>query len=66
VLFVRIDENTDQEMLCHERVGSWMVVNMWWYERGGSYSITLLWGYERGRFLCSVLTVERCCMRGGT
>jgi len=38
---------------------------MWWYERGGSYPITLLWGYERGRFVCSMLTVERCCVRGG-
>jgi len=27
VLFVRIDVNLDQGMLCHERVGSWMVVN---------------------------------------
>jgi len=53
-------------MLCHEWVGSWMVISMWWYEQGGSYSITLLWGYERGRFVCSVLTVERCCVRGGT
>ena len=63
---VRIDANVDQEMLCHERVGSWMVGDMWWYERGGSYSITLLWGYKRGRFVCSVLTVERCCVQGGT
>jgi len=38
----------DKEMLCHERVGSWMVVNMWWYERGGSYLDTLAWGYEQG------------------
>jgi len=53
-------------MLCHERVGSWMVVNMWWYERGGSYPVTLMWGYEQGRFVCSVLTFERCCVRGGT
>jgi len=43
-----------------------MVVNMWWYQRGSSYSITLLWGYERGRFICSVLTVERCYVRRGT
>jgi len=35
----------DQEMLCHERVGSWMVVNMWWHERGGSYQDTIVWGY---------------------
>jgi len=42
----------DREMLCHERVGSWMVVNMWWYKRGGSYPVTLAWGYERGRFVC--------------
>jgi len=55
-----------QEMMWHERVGSWMVDNMWWYGRGGSYSITLLWGYERGRFVCSVLTVERCCVWEGT
>jgi len=27
VLFIRIDANLDQEMLCHEWVGSWMVVN---------------------------------------
>jgi len=33
-------------MLCHERVGSWMVVNT--YEWGGSYPDTLVWGYERG------------------
>ena len=25
---------------------------------------SLLWGYERGRFVCSVLTLERCCVRG--
>jgi len=25
-LFVHIDENVDQEMLSHERVGSWMVL----------------------------------------
>jgi len=55
VLFVRIDVNVDQKMLCHELVGSWMVVNMWWYERRGSYAITLQWGYERGRFVCFVL-----------
>jgi len=55
-----------QEMLCHEQVGSWMVDNMWWYERGGSYPGTLAWGYERGRFVCSVLTLERCHVRGGT
>ena len=36
----------DQETLCNERVGSWMVVNTWWYERGGSYPVTLVWGYE--------------------
>jgi len=53
-------------MMCHERVGSWMVVNTWWYERGGSYHVTLMWGYERGRFVCFVLTLERCCVRGGT
>jgi len=29
-------------MVCHERVGSWMVVNTWWNERGGSYPITLV------------------------
>jgi len=58
--------NVDQEMLCHERVGSWIVINMWWCEWEGSYSITLLWGYERGRFVCSVLAVERCYVRGGT
>ena len=40
-------QNLDQEMLCHERVGSWMVVNTWWYERGCSYPDTLVWGYER-------------------
>jgi len=56
----------DQEMLCHERVGSGIVVNTWWYERGGSYPVTLVWGYEWGRFVCSVLTLERCCVRGGT
>ena len=28
VLFARIDADLDKEMLCHERVGSWMVVNM--------------------------------------
>ncbi|QCE11983.1 hypothetical protein DEO72_LG10g3222 [Vigna unguiculata] len=28
--------------------------------------VTLTWGYERGRFVCSVLTVERCHVRGGT
>jgi len=27
VLFLRIDANLDQGMLCHEWVGSWMVVN---------------------------------------
>jgi len=27
VLFIRIDADLDQEMLCHERIGSWMVVN---------------------------------------
>jgi len=48
----------DQEMLCHEGVGSWKVVNMWWYERGGSYPVTLTWGYERGRFVCSMLTLR--------
>jgi len=42
------------EFICH--------LYMWWCEWGGSYSITLLWGYERGRFVCSVLTVERCCV----
>jgi len=26
-LFGRNDVDLDQEMLCHERVGSWMVVN---------------------------------------
>jgi len=52
----------DREMLCHEWVGSWMVVNMWWYKRGGSYPITLAWGYERGRFVCFVLTLEGCCV----
>jgi len=26
--FVRIEVDVDQEILCHERVGSWMVVNM--------------------------------------
>jgi len=56
----------DREMLCNERVGSWMVVNMWWYEQGGSYPVTFTWGYERGRFVCSVLTSERCHVRGGT
>ncbi|QCD99959.1 hypothetical protein DEO72_LG7g1246 [Vigna unguiculata] len=40
-------------------------LEMLYHERVGSYSITLLWGYERGRFVCSVLTVERCCVRGG-
>jgi len=65
-LFVRIDENVDQEMLSHDRVGSWMVVGMWLYERGGSYIFTLLWGYERGRFVWSVLIVERCCVWGDT
>jgi len=64
-LFVRIDANVDQGMLCHERVGSWMVVNMWWYERGGSYSVTLMLGYEWGRFVCSMLTFERCCVWRG-
>jgi len=48
----------DREMLCHERVGSWMASDMWWYERGGSYPVTLTWGYERGRFVCSVLTLR--------
>jgi len=43
-----------------------MVVNTWWYERGGSYPITLVWGYERGRFICFMLTLEICCVRGGT
>ncbi|QCD87572.1 hypothetical protein DEO72_LG3g2109 [Vigna unguiculata] len=32
---------------------------------GGSYPVTLAWGYERGRFVCSVLTLERCYVRGG-
>jgi len=27
VLFIRIDADFDQEMLCHKRVGSWMMVN---------------------------------------
>jgi len=62
-LFVRIDANLDKGMLCHK--GPWMVVNTWWYERGGSYPVTLVWGYERGRFVCSMLTLERCCVRGG-
>ena len=39
---VRLETNVDHEMLCHERVGSWMVVDMLWYERGGSYPVTLM------------------------
>jgi len=42
VLFARIDTDVDQEMMCHERVGSWMVINTWWYERRGSYPVTLV------------------------
>ena len=34
----------DKEILCHEWVGSWLVMNMWWYERGGSYPDALVWG----------------------
>ena len=52
----------DREMLCHERVGSWMVGNMWWYERGGSYIITLLWDTsEVGSYVpCSQLRDATC------
>ena len=52
----------DQEMLRHEQVGSWMVVNMWWYERGGSYPVTLVWRYERvGSYVpCSHLRDAAC------
>jgi len=28
ICVVHIETNVDQEMLCHERVGSWMVVDM--------------------------------------
>jgi len=37
---VAFDANLDQGMLCHERVGSWMVRNTWWYERKCSYPVT--------------------------
>ncbi|QCD94168.1 hypothetical protein DEO72_LG5g2248 [Vigna unguiculata] len=33
--------------------------------RGGLYLVTLAWGYERRRFVYFVLTLERCCVRGG-
>ncbi|QCD79251.1 hypothetical protein DEO72_LG1g2890 [Vigna unguiculata] len=32
----------------------------------GSYPVTLMWGYERGRFVCSMITLERCCVWRGT
>jgi len=64
--FYAVMRYLDKGMLSHERVGSWMVVNTWWYERGGSYPVTLVWRYEWGRFVCFMLTLERCCVRGGT
>jgi len=66
VLFYGMKLYLDQEMLYHERVSSWMVVNTWWYERGGSYPVTFVWGYDRGRFVCFMLTSERCYVRWGT
>jgi len=47
----------DREMLCHERVGSWMVwhVMIWAGRFISSYSRV---GIRAGRFVCSVLTLR--------
>jgi len=47
VLFVRIDARLRSGDVVPWAVGSWMVVNTWWYERGCSYFDTFVWGYER-------------------
>ena len=48
VLMLWCETWTRRCWLCHERVGSWLVVNTWWYERGGSYLGALVLGYEQG------------------
>jgi len=51
-LFVCIDANVDQEMLCHERVGSWMVVKLTLFVCVWRWSCDSLhgskWWYRRG------------------